>query len=224
MDTERIVMLENLKIKKAKPISQEQWFDTISVRRPDSISTENTFDNNWLTKSIQGLGKINEFNNTILEVGCGDGSSGLAREIINQGYNYIGIDISNQSIDRMKKYLANCGDKAHLATGTVGQNTTLIQNLEPQIVVFSQTLHHIEEQDFFEVVKSLSKLIKKPSAVVVLEPNPYYPLWRFMGLYNKDFRWSQERGISRCTKKELPLYSPQTASLCINIFTQDHYL
>ena len=224
MDTERIVMLENLKIKKAKPISQEQWFDTISVRRPDSISTENTFDNNWLTKSIQGLGKINEFNNTILEVGCGDGSSGLAREIINEGYNYIGIDISNQSIDRMKKYLANCGDKAHLATGTVGQNTTLIQNLEPQIVVFSQTLHHIEEQDFFEVVKSLSKLIKNPLQLLFWSRIPTTHFGDSWAYITKTLGGPRNVGFLDAQKKELPLYSPQTASLCINIFTQDHYL
>jgi 2-polyprenyl-3-methyl-5-hydroxy-6-metoxy-1,4-benzoquinol methylase len=211
-------MLEILKIKKTKPIPQEQWFDTISARRPDSISTENIFDNGWLISSIEGLSQSNEFNNTILEVGCGDGSSGLARALIRSGYNFIGLDISNQSIDHMRKHLSDCEDNAYLATGSVDQNSALIQKLAPQIAIFCQTIHHIQEEELLKIIRSLSKLLTKPGAVIVLEPNPFYPLWRVMGFYNKDFRWSHEHGISRCSKKRI------AAAFTANGFTLEKHL
>jgi 2-polyprenyl-3-methyl-5-hydroxy-6-metoxy-1,4-benzoquinol methylase len=186
-----------------RQISQEQWFDEIAVRRPDAASAVNSFDNSWIMRSIDELAQATEFNSAILEVGCGDGSSGLAHEIINAGYEYVGIDISSQCIDRLKKRLNNRGNKVFLAAGTVDQNSALIQKLNPQIVIFCQTIHHIQEEDLLKIIRSLSRLLPKPCAVIVLEPNPFYPLWRIMGFYNKDFRWSHERGISRCSKKSI---------------------
>ena len=201
-----------------RQISQEQWFDEIAIRRPDAASTVNSFDNGWIMQSINELAQSNEFNNTILEVGCGDGSSGLAHEIINVGYEYVGIDISSQCIDRLKKRLNNRGNKIFLAAGTVDQNSALIQKLKPQIAIFSQTIHHIQEEEMIKIIRSLSRLLAKPCAVIVLEPNPFYPLWRIMGFYNKDFRWSLERGITRCSRKTI------AAAFKANGFTLEKHL
>ncbi len=184
-------------------LSQEDWFDEISLRRPNNEASTNPFENSWILQTIEELAPSMKQNITVLEVGCGDGSSGTAQEIINSGFGYVGLDISKQSIHRLSKSLNQDSEKVWLVTGTVDENFQEIESYKPSIAVICQTLHHIEEAEISSIIRSLRKLLSDSAAVIVYEPSPFYPLWRIMGFYNKDFRWSHERGISRCSKKRI---------------------
>jgi SAM-dependent methyltransferase len=204
--------------RKRSRLSQEDWFDEISLRRPNNEAPTNPFENSWILQAIEELVPSMKQNITVLEVGCGDGSSGTAQEIINRGFGYIGLDISKQSIHRLSKSLNQDSEKVWLVTGTVDQNFQEISSYKPSIAIICQTLHHIEEAEIRSIIRSLRKLLTGSAAVIVYEPNSFYPLWRIMGFYNKDFRWSHERGISQCSKKRI------TAAFTANGFTLEKHL
>jgi SAM-dependent methyltransferase len=116
----------------------------------------------------------------ILEVGAGFGY--LTYALHSAGYNAMGLDISEESINRAIQYLGNyyiCEDVFQYAE---------THPESADIIILTEVIEHVENP--MEFICSLAKLLKKGGHIILTTPNKSY--------YPEDAVWSSENPPIHC--------------------------
>jgi ubiquinone/menaquinone biosynthesis C-methylase UbiE len=107
----------------------------------------------------------------ILDLGCGDGISAV---FFNQHFpksNYLGIDVSEESIEvARQRQVANASFDAY-------DGYTIPQPDETFDMAFiACVLHHINFDNHAQVLKEVRRVLKKGGRLYIFEHNPYNPV------------------------------------------------
>lgn len=148
----------------------------------------------------------------VLDVGCGFGN---LLEFLPKNISYVGIDISQNYINYVKK---RYNSKGRFICADV---TKLGLNREKFDVIFINSLfHHLPNNDVEKLLKSLLDLIKKET-VVVSADNVYLKnqsfLSRFITSSDRGKHIRDKEGYLDLTKKYFPKVNYKIVSNLINI-------
>lgn len=100
----------------------------------------------------------------IVDVGCGTGD---ILNFIPEGINYIGFDINEQYIvNARKKY----GAKGEFFIGEVSQFRNNSRFFDTDLVTCNGVLHHLDTQQFIQVVEFAKAILRSRGRMVCIEP------------------------------------------------------
>ncbi len=139
---------------------------------------------------------------TLLEIGCGDGSSGFTEHFIAGGREVTFLDISREAVQRLVGRLEAAGLAGFRAlSGTLQEVRPALQGQRFDVIFFGDTLHHLTREETVALFLELTAFMHADSRLVAFEPNGLYPLWRAMPLVNREFHWAVEKNIGHCTRR-----------------------
>ena len=118
----------------------------------------------WLdnTKTLNG--------SSILEVGCGTGSSTVA--FAEQGAHVTAVDLDEDSLAVAEKRVGLHGLKANFVLGNGQEIDKMFQNVHFDIIIFSATLEHMTYTERVNSLKAAYSLMKSGDLLSVVEtPN-----------------------------------------------------
>lgn len=125
----------------------------------------------------------------VLEIGCGMGRYTLS--LAKAGLRVTAMDLSQWLLDRLQEFNAgehdidvHCGDVVEHPPEMTGQFDA---------VVGLFMLHHVH--DLPGVIAAMSRLTRPGGRVVLLEPNPYNPLYYIQIAITPHMRWEAEKGL-----------------------------
>lgn len=115
----------------------------------------------WMKKFITKKQKI-------IDVGCGTGYM-ITIPLIAQGYDVIGYDLDQKSIDYGKNLLRN---------NNLDENRLICKNintlsLQPDVIILSEILEHLSNKDLDEFLSLIFSSLKPGGIVLVTIPNGY---------------------------------------------------
>jgi glycosyltransferase involved in cell wall biosynthesis/ubiquinone/menaquinone biosynthesis C-methylase UbiE len=127
------------------------------------------------------MAKKNLKNIKILDVGCGNGN--IAMQLGNSGNEVLGIDISEEAIEKAKQNnsLSNVTFK-HLAVEALAVENKF------DVIVCSEVLEHLHQPEI--VVASLEQRLAKDGLLIITVPNGFGPREVFM---TKPMQWAMKR-------------------------------
>lgn len=132
-------------------------------------------DSNFFTeykiKEISHLFK-NKKRIRILDVGCGDGNSAKYFLEYFKNIEYIGIDISSDSIKVARNN--NNNSKFHFEVYD-GKNIPFEQK-SFDLVFIACVMHHVSPKNHISLLKECKRVLKNDGTVIIFEHNPYNPL------------------------------------------------
>jgi S-adenosylmethionine-dependent methyltransferase len=114
---------------------------------------------------------------SILEIGCGTGSSSIA--LAEQGANVFGIDVDQPSLDvaAVRAGLYGLKDKISLQYGNATELSSLFAENKFDIVIFFASIEHMTHDERIKSLQGAWKVIKTGGALCILgSPNR---LWYF---------------------------------------------
>ena len=136
----------------------------------------------------------------ILEMGCGTGRYTLP--LLKQGYKLYGIDFSKESLSVLKQSSKRFGLDTTLEGLAVATGDKIpVQEGSFDAAICFHVLHHVP--DIKKVVNEMSKAVRVGGVVICLEPNPLCPYWYFFVPLSRVRKWSVEKGLVRCSERNL---------------------
>lgn len=127
----------------------------------------------------------------VLEAGCGMGRYTLL--LAARGVDVTGLDLSPVLLDRLREF--NTGrDTIPLVAADLEHPPVELQARFDLVLSFF-TLHHLH--DITRGLDGMRLLLKPGGRVVLLEPNPYNPLYYLQILLTPGMTWAGERGLLR---------------------------
>lgn len=136
----------------------------------------------FIVHSVQALDKPNA---RILDVGCGNGNISLALGSL--GFNVLGVDIDQTSIDKARA--ANPFD--NVTFQLLDANAFRMKD-EFDAIVCSEVLEHLNEPG--ELLQSIYSILKKDGIFIATVPNGYGP--REL-LITKPMQWLHKKKLDR---------------------------
>jgi 2-polyprenyl-3-methyl-5-hydroxy-6-metoxy-1,4-benzoquinol methylase len=181
-------------------LRQKEYFDSLALKRKSDGCINNS--QKFIIDDVLAVIESQPQHKKIIEIGCGDGSSGFTEHFVRHGLDVTFLDISHEAVNNLKNHLENLGLQGfHPLAGTLKEVKDKLLGQTFDIVFFGDTLHHLTEDETVDLCKEISSVMHNESAIVGYEPNGLYPFWRLMPLYNKDFIWSVEHNITHCTRR-----------------------
>lgn len=111
----------------------------------------------------------------VLDLGCGDGATGLFMSSMFPGFSITGIDISKESIEIAKKrqiprteFLWYDGDHIPFPDNSF------------QIIFIAGVLHHVPVSKREALIKEVGRVLQKSGRLYLFEHNPYNPLTKYL--------------------------------------------
>jgi SAM-dependent methyltransferase len=155
---------------------------TGSTARPSSI---------YANRRQSGL--IHDFmsgvrNETILDVGCGDGTYTVEFLNLSSVKKITGIDPAGKAIENAKKNFRE-REKVHFSTDSI--NDLVLEKRKFDVVVLRGVLHHCE--DPVGVLQGASRLTNQ---IIILEPNGYNPILKLIEKFSFYHRSHGERSFT----------------------------
>jgi SAM-dependent methyltransferase len=127
----------------------------------------------------------------VLEAGCGMGRYTLL--LAARGVDVTCLDLSPVLLDRLREF--NIGrDTIPLVAADLEHPPVKLQARFDLVLSFF-TLHHLH--DLAAGLKGMRQMMKAGGRVVLLEPNPYNPLYYLQILLTPGMTWAGERGLLR---------------------------
>jgi cyclopropane fatty-acyl-phospholipid synthase-like methyltransferase len=179
---------------------QRDYFDELALRREQAQPMRRSRQRNLegVYSTIAGLPR----NSTLLEIGCGDGSSGFTEYFISKSLKVTFLDISREAVQRLIRRLEAAGLQGYWAlSGTLQEVRTELEGQQFDVIFFGDTLHHLTREETISLFKELRAFMHPESKLVAFEPNGRYPFWQAMPLINKEFNWELEKNIRHCTQR-----------------------
>lgn len=116
---------------------------------------------NWIKKFISKKHKV-------IDIGCGTGFM-ITIPLIAQGYDVMGYDLDQKSIDYGKKLLRSYNlDETKLVANNVNSITD-----QPDIIILSEVLEHIPNNDLDNLLNLVYALLKPGGKILITVPNGY---------------------------------------------------
>jgi ubiquinone/menaquinone biosynthesis C-methylase UbiE len=118
---------------------------------------------------------LNPLNSTIVDVGCGDGS--LVRHLADQGARAIGIEVSEEQLDRAFKGKAISDGSYRVGTG----QALPLEDNSADTVIYSNSFHHLPLTAMTSALIEAARVLKPSGSLIVVEPmaeGPYFELVR----------------------------------------------
>jgi SAM-dependent methyltransferase len=103
-------------------------------------------------------------NAVVVDVGCGDGT--LARMMARRGAHVTGIEVSPRQLAKARAATA-VGDERYMQG--IAEDLPL-KNRSADIVVFFNSLHHVEEPGLFKALREAARVLKPGGILFVSEP------------------------------------------------------
>lgn len=121
-------------------------------------------------------------NDVIVDLGCGTGSM-VTIPLIVQGYNVVGIDLDEKSIEYGKNLLKFYGlDETRLICADFKDCS-----IKPTIIILSQVIEHLSDESITVLMKTIFSKLTSDGKVLVTVPNGY-------GLFEfESFLWYKMR-------------------------------
>lgn len=110
--------------------------------------------------------KLNNPNAKVLDVGCGNGNN--SRQIASLGFEVMGIDISQVTIDEANRL----NEYPNLSFKSIAAEELSINN-KFDAIICCEVVEHLHEPSV--VIKTLTKLLTKEGVLIVTVPNGYGP-------------------------------------------------
>jgi ubiquinone/menaquinone biosynthesis C-methylase UbiE len=111
----------------------------------------------------------------VLDVGCGDGATELYMNKYFPSWKIKAIDISEKSIDEAKKRrLFNCDFTSYDGRSIPFTDESF------DVVFMAGVLHHIDFSRHDDLIKEISRVLKKEGRFYLFEHNPLNPLTRHL--------------------------------------------
>ena len=104
--------------------------------------------------------------NYVLDVGCGNGNN--SRQLASLGFEVLGIDISNSTINEANRL----NTYANLKFECIAAEKLSIVN-KFDAIICSEVVEHLHQPT--PVIKTLTKLLEKDGVLIVTVPNGYGP-------------------------------------------------
>lgn len=121
--------------------------------------------------SLNRLNWFKQFLNkdqTIVDIGCGTGSM-ITIPLIAQGYNIIGLDLDQKSIDYGRNLLGSYNlDSDRLKCMDFGQ-----LDLDPDIIILSEVLEHLSTDQLNSLISLIHRKLKPGGLLLITVPNGY---------------------------------------------------
>jgi SAM-dependent methyltransferase len=177
---------------------QQEYFDELARRRrSDAIESKSR---SYILEDVYSVLTKLPRALDILEIGCGDGSSGFTEYFVSKNLNVSFLDISAEAVRDLADKLEKAGHKGFRPfSGTFKEVAPQLIGETFDVIFFGDTLHHLTEDESIGLFDDLAPFMHKGSKVVAFEPNGHWPFWRLMPRYNKDFVWEVEKNIVHCT-------------------------
>lgn len=128
----------------------------------------------------------------ILDVGCGTGV--LSRLLVERGYNVIGVDISENAINKCKRKGLNAYQQ------DLGERL-LFRDEEFDCILMSEVIEHIS--DTFFVLHELNRVLKTGGVFILTTPNSVFITRRLRYLMGKTSTETQNFSHLRFFNKKL---------------------
>jgi SAM-dependent methyltransferase len=127
----------------------------------------------------------------VLEAGCGMGRYTLL--LAARGVDVTGLDLSPVLLDRLRDFNASRSPIPLVAANLENPPVKLQARFDLVLSFFA--LHHLH--DITRGLNGMRQLLKPDGRVVLLEPNPYNPLYYLQILLTPGMTWAGERGLLR---------------------------
>lgn len=138
-------------------------------------------------------------NSKILEVGCGDGR--FTKYLLHSGYKVTALDLSENIIDRIRQGIRGSQYEQNLKLCVGNLEKLPFPENTFDACVCVHVLHHTETIE--KSVGEMARVTKEGGIVGFIEPNPYCPYWYFFIPICKGRKWAIEKGLTRCSEKNL---------------------
>lgn len=132
----------------------------------------------------------------LLEVGCGTGRYTLP--LLARGYSVTGIDISQGSLDVLKKSAIDKGLDSRLIVKKSDFSSPVYDGIFDGAFCIN-LLHHVQNR--MTLVENMVRSLKSGGTLLICEPNPLNPLFYLFFLWNRS--WSIEKGFLKSTARKL---------------------
>ena len=164
-----------------------------------SLLKQNEYNKRNFPCYNQSILKFIGTNQTILDIGCGDGSLGM--EIKTKSNRVWGIDISSKAIRLAKRRL----DKV-FCTDIESDNLHFLPRQYFDLIILADVLEHLRNPD--RVLLHMKRLLKKDGIIIISLPNIAYYTIRFELLLGR-FKY---RDLSILDPSHLRFFTQDTAS------------
>lgn len=156
-----------------------QYPSKLILKPPYHTVLETTQIIAWLKHKITGR--------AVIDFGCGSGR--LTIPLLQQNFRVTAIDISRNSLNRLRQTAEALGLARRLKT-----RRSLNNNQKAYAVVGADILHHINQEYY---LKRLHRVLRPNGVVAFSEPNYWHVFWH---VYLRFFsNWQVEAGIKQCT-------------------------
>jgi SAM-dependent methyltransferase len=125
----------------------------------------------------------------IIDLGCGTGSM-ITIPLIMEGFNVLGVDLDQASIDYGQKILEQMGaDTSRL----VCQDLATL-DVQPDVIILSEVLEHLSNEQIDDLIILMMNKLKPGGHLLVTVPNGYgcFELESFLW-YRAKFGWLLEK-------------------------------
>lgn len=150
------------------------WNNPRNIRWDNFYNTDDEnsyYADKRLIKTLDVLNSLGKKNTNILELGCGAGQS--SERILSNGYNYTGIDISNQLIDcaknRCKEYIES--DQAKFYVHSVDEKFPIDENSQDVVMIIGM-LQYVDNIDF--CFNEIKRVLKPNGHIIICQTNMYH--------------------------------------------------
>ncbi len=122
----------------------------------------------------------------VLDIGCGDGTTGFFMQQYFPQWKLCGIDVSEESIKvAQKKNIAQAVFYEYNGTQIQAQNESF------DIVFIAGVLHHVNYSLHQLLIKEMARVLKKSGRLYLFEHNPFNPVTKYLVntcVFDKDAR------------------------------------
>ena len=153
----------------------KRWWDNPRNIRWDKFYETNDSNSFYaekrLEKTLHVLDSIKRKNLNVLELGCGAGQS--SEKILNKGFRYTGIDISDQLINCAKK---RCNDYlesgvAQFFVKSVDDQLPIKDNSQDVVLIIGM-LQYVDDMDY--CFKEIRRVLKADGHILICQTNMYH--------------------------------------------------
>ena len=150
------------------------WKNPRNIRWDNFYNTDDKnsyYADKRLIKTLDVLNSLGKKKINVLELGCGAGQS--SERILSDGYNYKGIDISNQLIDcaknRCKKYIET--EQANFFVHSVDEKLPIDENSQDVVMIIGM-LQYVDNIDF--CFNEIKRVLKPNGHIIICQTNMYH--------------------------------------------------